>query len=161
MNRVSLYWLRNRLIQMSRLISVLLICCVFVSSCSPAIQQTRVLQKSAPAPVLGVVVDGKFNVLHVEPGGVAAAAGVKAQDILISLDGIAFDVKPEARNRIKNLIATSNSDHTSKHLKLLLRRAGQEMNIDIVPLPPNSKPSAEDGKLMLTVTPVAQGNDYF
>lgn len=101
-----------------------------------------------PAPVLGVVVDTQMIVLHVEPGSAAAIAAVQIGDVLETLDGISIAAS------IAQVKARIREAQPNRPLSLKLRRGGQLVQVDIVPMPP--RPQAGQA----TPTPVVDPNTY-
>lgn len=133
---------------------------VLSTACVTNPYRQKIVLYSQISPVLGLVVDEKYNVLYVEPNSAAELAGVKAQDTLVSLDGIVFQSTTEARKALREIIVVQNPDKSPKRLNLLLRRGGKDTTIVIFPdqLKQTVNP---DGKPLPTATPVVQPNDYF
>lgn len=107
------------------------------------------LSVSSGGDELGVVVDENMKVLHVEPGWAADKAGVQVGDVLDSVEGVSL---LKERGKAKDLIHAPKKD---KKLHLKLKRANQDVTLEITSFPPPS------GENLPTVTPVPTPEDYF
>lgn len=76
---------------------------------------SAVREASREAPVLGVVVDARLRVLHVETGSAAEEAGIRAGDVLVSLGSTSL-----------------TGPGAGKGLVWQAMRAGQTMNVALV-----------------------------
>lgn len=111
-----------------------------------------VVDYAMPAPELGIVLDEKFNVVHVVPGGAAEIAGVKKGDVLKSINAQELT---SIKNSAKTIMRIKTSANIDKSVSLVLSRGGSEIKLDI-------KPAYNGGVLgSPTATPVPQGMYYF
>jgi predicted metalloprotease with PDZ domain len=73
---------------------------------------------------LGVSFDQSGRISRVHPGSSAAAAGVYAGDLFVSLDGVTLDAQNGAA------VFRSLNDKVGQNLKLGIRRDGKERELD-------------------------------
>ena len=99
--------------------------------------------------VLGVVVDEKMNVVHVEKGSGAENAGIQLGDTLDSINSVSFITD---RARVKELIGEKAE---GKYLTLKLKRDQKDLEMVIIA----SVPVPQSG--MNTPTAVPPTQDYF
>jgi predicted metalloprotease with PDZ domain len=113
---------------------------------------TTVIVEYAP-DVLGVVVDEKLQVIHIEVDSPAEKAGLQVGDMLESLAGISFVTE---REKVRAKILEPNLDPTQhRTLKLIFARGKQMIAVDVTLTPPNPQPVEGTG------TPVWPPQDYF
>ncbi len=86
------------------------------------------------APVLGVVVDSKMRVLHVEAGGAAEGVGIRAGDVLVSLGGTALTEPGAGKSLIWQALRSAPS--SSVALPVVLTRNGQPLTVTAQLKPP-------------------------
>lgn len=107
-------------------------------------------EASYAAPVLGVVVDEKLQVIDIDPGSSAERSGVQKGDVLISIAEIPFATE---KDKAKELIWGSASEKVYEEynktgkwngtpLRLQVERNGETINLEIVPFPPMWDPKA-------------------
>lgn len=101
-----------------------------------------------PAPVLGIVVDRKMQVVHVEKGGAAEKGGIKKGDILKEVNSKNVTQPNAAREAFYSI-------NSSQKSKLVILRDGKVITLEIRP----AAPAANSGQR--TPTPVPQDMTYF
>ena len=109
---------------------------------------------SYPAPVLGLVVDPALRVVEVAPDSGAARAGVRPGDTLASLGGTALTDTAEGQ-RVAQAAVLAGAGPVA----VVVRRAGQELKLDVQPAPPAPGGSADAP--LPTVTPLPPGYGYY
>lgn len=101
-----------------------------------------------PAPVLGVVVNRKMQVVYVEKGGAADKGGLQEGDILKIVNSKSVSQPNAAREAFYSI-------NSSRKSTLIILRGGQEITLEIRPAPPPSRAG------QATPTPVPQDMTYF
>lgn len=111
-------------------------------------QQYKTYHSLVPAPVLGIVVDKNFVVLHVEPNSAAKLAGIQIGDNIE-----AFDALLAATQGMQMREAIQSVHPGSRHV-LHIKRADESLAIEITPKTPTFNPQA-------IPTPVVSPYNYY
>jgi hypothetical protein len=100
-------------------------------------EQFRRLGMRAPRAMLGLQIDGRpggaaggAHVMAVSPGGAAAAAGIEADDLIASIDGLDLTKEPEPGRALVDKMRELKPD---AKVKLRVVHAGKARDVEVTP----------------------------
>jgi S1-C subfamily serine protease len=125
------------------------VCTVLATGCGAQTVVDHPASSLRGAPELGLVVDQRMKVLHVEAGSAAERAGIQRDDVLEAIEGVPVNAPDKAA---KQKISGSQP---GQKLHIRLQRKGKAMELDAISSPPPSHSGQP------TPTPVLAPADYY
>lgn len=102
------------------------------------------------APVLGLVVDKRLQVVDVDPGGAGEQAGVQRGDVLLAIDGVTIASTAGAKQLVTQAFAKGQG------VQVVVVRAGRQLTLTGAP----ANRTTRTGQPTPTAVPAGMGYDY-